>query len=356
MSSGYEGLSLGLIFYTLIVLKNYMNKKDKAGPTFIIGRPHSGNTMLAEILGNHTDLSAFKGEDHFFEKSKNLERIKNDSRRVKKMIEQITGGMDSTASNEVKDSLINKVESENLNNNSIYEMYKQGKNYIAHKNNSKNWVQKATSYIFYINDIRRKIPEAKFIFVVRNPMDLAASKKRREAKEKWVRTIWGWSRGVKNAIKFGKDLKDSFLLVRYEDIVSSPETEIRNILSFLDLEFQSSLIKVPHVNRSETPYNKVSNKSGLNSDRVFYFVDELKASEIASVRWLVNEDLLQEVYPDLPVVDDAGAIETLTQVANVIFSGMAHLIRDQGSLVLTEPRRALSRLRLRLFSDLQNSE
>ncbi|WP_263785007.1 sulfotransferase family protein [Salinibacter grassmerensis] len=326
------------------------------GPIFIIGRPHSGNTMLTDMLGRHPDIRSYRGEDHFFEKYNSIKKIENNEKKFDRIIEEVIGGMDSEASERRGSNIYTEFNSEGIKSKSIHEVYEEGKRYFAKKENSKRWAQKATSYIFYVDDIIDRLPSSKFIFVVRNPMDIAASKKRRGDEEKWFRTLWGWSRGVRKAYNVGDKLDKKILIVKYEDIVKKPNRELKKVSSFLDIDYTDSFLDIPHVNRSETPYNKKSDERGLNSDRVFYFVNELTTEEAASVRWLVDEELLQKVYPDLSGGKDVGTIETLTKVLSITFTGITHLFKDQGSLFLTEPQRALSRLRLRLFGNNQNSD
>ena len=111
-------------------------------------------------------------------------------------------------------------------------------------------------------------PEAKFVFPVRNPLDVAASiKRRRSMSSAFVGTRW--ARTIRLAERRQREWPDNSMILRYEDIVSRPGEVLRRLFSFLDLRWDERYIDIPHVNRSETPFNLEGDARGINQTRVF---------------------------------------------------------------------------------------
>jgi len=306
--------------------------------------------MLATMLNQHPELRAYRGEGEFFERLPDLEALEDAHQQRQAVADEIGKAedppLDKDTRNEVRARLPQK--RTKSRQRSLVEQYVFGKSYLAQNSGAERWVQKATSYVFHVPTVAKHLPHAQYLFILRNPMDLAASKKRRGAKEKWLRTLWGWRAGVQRARELEAKMPERFCVVKYENLVREPEDSLRNVCTFCGVSYQASVLDIPHVNRAETPYNRLSADRGLNTERVFYFIDELTAAEAAAVRWFVGGDLVREMYPDLPQVERPGDSEVGKEIVNIVWRGGTHLITEQGMLLLSEPRRLLNRLRRRI--------
>src|SRR5690606_15031419 len=84
-------------------------------------------------------------------------------------------------------------------------------------------------------------PNAKFIHVIRDGRDCAASFHRR-----WQsnprRTVTRWKHSVRQGREQGASLGDRYLEVRYEDVTRDPDIALRGICSFLGIEFDDSIL------------------------------------------------------------------------------------------------------------------
>ncbi|MCS4142567.1 sulfotransferase family protein [Salinibacter ruber] len=318
-----------------------MNPRDER-PIFVGGRQHSGNTMLARMLGRHSQFRAFCGEGTFFERLPALEKAVP-SERQRAVAREISGGNLST------DEVLGHIRQRSGTNDRVLHHYLAAKRGLTEDDGASRWVQKATSYVFHASEIFEHLPEARFLFLVRNPLDIAASKKRRGAKPGWLRMIWGWNRGTRRAQKLEEEYPEHIQLVRYEDLVVSPTDTFRGICEFCGVAFQENCMDIPHVNRSETPFNQQSESRGTSTDRVFYFTDVLSPSEQTVVERLVAADPFRQLYPDLPSVAKGRAIQTAAEFGTVIGQGAMHISRSQIGRVAENPSWAWNRLRARIF-------
>jgi len=298
--------------------------------------------MLATMLGGHEEVFAFTGEGTFFERYTTATDGTEDTEWI---ADEVVLGADPALSEEVRQHVLDHLTSETASLSTV-ERYKAGKMVVAQMNGATRWVQKATSYIFHVDTILRSIPEAQVIFLIRNPLDLAASLKRRGEWRRMMRMIWGWNRGIAVAESWRDDPR--FLNVRYEDLVDEPEPVLREICQSADLSFEETLLDVPHVNRSETPYNTESSTTGLDDSRVYYYRDVLTPEEEAVVWAWTNADLLASAYPDLPEPREYGATRRIGLTVQAVGGLVQTLAADHASTLVQNPRHVLDRIRRRI--------
>jgi hypothetical protein len=322
---------------------------QQTGPIFIIGRQHSGNTMLATVLERSPEVFCLKGEGAFFEHWKRADQLAPQQRahRVSELIRR--SGLSQHAAEELRAVLLDEVQEPSSSYPSAQALYRRGMAYLAAQNESARWAQKATSYVFHVDAILSVFPNARLVFLARNPLDLAASIKRRIASgARLLRIAWGWNRGVRLAREHQRAHPERFLLVRYEDLARQPRDMLTRIFDFAGLTFDPAYLQVDHVNRSETPYNDTSRQRGINTSRVFYYDEELSPTEEQCVRFLANRSLLEALYADLPPPRAPSVLRSLPVMAKLLASGGTHLAKDHLQQLRAHPRHTAQRVWERL--------
>lgn len=105
------------------------------------------------------------------------------------------------------------------------------------------WLEKTPRHLYYLPEIERALPEAKFIHVLRDGADVVASLY--EVTQQYPE-VWGGARSVDACIdRWIKDVglsrsyqgKPNHLLVRYEALTADPETCLREIFTFVGVPF-----------------------------------------------------------------------------------------------------------------------
>jgi len=322
-----------------------MNVRNKK-PIFVVGRPHSGNTMVSSILGKSDNLFSFIDEDVFFEKLPKYRYLKSDSKR------EIRKDIIKSTQPHIEESILESIEkrmNHDINDkDDIVDYYLTLKNLISQRKGFNRWAQKATSYIFAIEEIIDILPDSKFIFMVRNPFDIAASLKRRGGKNTWVRMVWGWNKGVRKGLKLRSSNPDKFLLVKYEDVILNPKCSIKKVCNFLGISFENSLLDINHVNRSEEPHVMESSYSGISKSRMLYFSDVLNYDEIRSINLLVDDTIFDDLYPHINIKDKGNMHSLIFELVNIIYTSTIYTIRDNITLLLDDPHRYTHRMLSRL--------
>lgn len=172
----------------------------------VIGAPRSGTTLLASMIGSHSDV-AMLIEDRFFS------------------IRKLTG----------KKILANKLcipiqlELTQKANSFTRTAQKIGlfKNLSVSKFNSEDYLS---------------LKDPKIIAIIRDGNHVVSSIMKRGKKEKQIATA-RWNRAIQIISELYKKNPDKTLVVSYEDLVKEPESLLRKICAFLQIDFEPQMLE-----------------------------------------------------------------------------------------------------------------
>ncbi len=104
--------------------------------------------------------------------------------------------------------------------------------------------EKTPGYVRHIANIEAVLPEARFIHVIRDGRDVAAS-----LRERWFSPGYEievqanfWLDHVRAGQQQGA-AAGHYLELRYEDLIERPERELRRLCAFLELEFEPAMLR-----------------------------------------------------------------------------------------------------------------
>lgn len=206
---------------------------NKISPIFILSLPRSGSTLLQRILSVHPEISsvsepwlllpffyALEREGSFTEYSHTAAQA-----ALNEFIEKLPNGLSDyyDAINDASSALYAKVAS----------------------GGSRYFIDKTPRYSLISNHLIRAFPDAKFIFLWRNPLSVLAS-----INETWGEGHWlpyGYKidlyAGFDRLFDACQEAKDRSVIVNYEKLVKDPEAEVRRICSYLDIPYTSALVR-----------------------------------------------------------------------------------------------------------------
>jgi len=200
---------------------------------FIVGAPRSGTTLLRMMLDSHPEI-AIPPETGFVPEV--LQRLRGDRVSWRALFEIITGyetWIDFHLSEESLAYRLQQIEpfdmADGLRN--FYQLYAErfGKRY---------WGDKTPNYGLHMQEIRESLPEARFLHLIRDGRDVAAS-----IQGLWFAPSrdWGelgadWSWRV-TAFRSQGQHCPFYMEIRYEELVKDTEAVLRKICSFLDISF-----------------------------------------------------------------------------------------------------------------------
>jgi hypothetical protein len=203
----------------------------------------SGTTMLMDSLSNHSELYAFPRETRLLpyfmarlssygplEVEANFRKLFDDFRNVSHF--RRTNGGKPVPLPERWQSM----------ERSLATVVDQVYRYFAANDGKPVWCEKTPMNVLHIQALSELFPDAKFVHIIRDARDSAASFHRR-----WrfnpFRTAYRWKHAVSEGRRQGAALPGRYLELRYEDVTRDPERWMRAIAQFLGIPFESAMLE-----------------------------------------------------------------------------------------------------------------
>ncbi|MES9993380.1 MAG: sulfotransferase [Candidatus Thiodiazotropha sp.] len=290
-------------------------KNDKT-MVFVTGASRSGTTMLSRMLGNHSMIACFK-ELHCFgdlvdpnklqESIAKSEAIHLGQQIIARSKRDIWGSMDKEDCEEAK-TIYRELDDADLE---VGQVLEQIMTHLAVVQDKHIPCEQTPRNIFYARQLLKYYPHLHIVHIVRDPRDVLASQKKR-----WKRKILGgdnipyteiirvwfnyhpytmttlWSKATRFACEL--EAHERFHLLKFEDILSDPEVEIRKLCKILNISFEASMINIPHVGSSHEINSDAPNgvsKSSLNRWKSY-----LNKGEIYICEWLADHEMQAFAY------------------------------------------------------------
>ncbi|MCC6181743.1 MAG: sulfotransferase [Bacteroidia bacterium] len=178
-------------------------------------------------------------------------------------------------------------------------------------------VDKQMKYMYYIEVIREIFPDAKILFLVRNPKGVVTS---------WRKRKWGLNQTAaylatlyKFNYSFAKKAFESKVpnidLLRYEDLVSSPAKELERICKFYQVPFNIEMVE------HHTAYNAYVNK-------MEEFVDDSRIKHVRKFQGNTLKPVTTELIDEWQGVLSTHEISTIDKInkeLNLFFNYPSHI-------------------------------
>jgi hypothetical protein len=162
---------------------------DEYPPTFVVGCPHSGSTLMQAVIGSHSNIHAIKGETRLFFSLDKKHRH-------------------------------------------IYQFYDQ-----AIDCGKSRWVEKTPEHLHRIGAILRNREMAKVIIMIRDGRDVVASLFARTSKLR--ESVSRWKNDTKTALSFA--VHPRVLLVKYEELVVEFKETTMRVFGFIGEEYEDAV-------------------------------------------------------------------------------------------------------------------
>jgi peptidoglycan/xylan/chitin deacetylase (PgdA/CDA1 family) len=272
---------------------------------FLVGAPRSGTTILQSLLAAHPEIISFP-ESKFFHYL-----------LYEKFSEKLLSRLESFFRNEInRPEFLN-----NFDNTQTTESkaawFVSALDSLAKEQNKGIWLEKTPEHIYFIEDIQRLVPDAKFIHILRNGMDTIASmyEATRSFNDLWG-GVWDlehcidrWKYAILTSHKYVNH--PHHILVKYEELVDNKNLILENICDFLEIEYDSAMLinyKAKAANLSlNLPWHKGIERD-IQSTKVHKYHEIFKQNEIQNIlnhiNW-VNSEIAYKVKREVsePISD-----------------------------------------------------
>jgi hypothetical protein len=314
---------------------------------FLISQPRGGSTLLQRILASHGDVHsvsepwlmlhpiyALRSEGYQAEYGEGFAQP-----ALNKFLQELSGGKEE-----------------------YYEGLRRMYTYLYERaletSGKKYFLDKTPRYFFVIPELYQIFPKAHYIILLRNPLAVMAS-----TLNTWVGTNWISFYHHKPDLIYApnlllkgiKVLGEQATVIQYEDLVKSPETEIKRICDKLEIPYATEMIEY---GRSDLPHWQYGDQEDLYkhtepvSQNIEKWVSGLRVPQV----WRLSSDLLN--YLGKEIIEQMGySYQELTETLETT-KPSPHRLWFTFSLSWLlekkqEERRAWERSMLRLIGSLQ---
>ena len=201
-----------------------------------MGSPRSGTTILQSLLAAHPEVISFP-ESKFFHYS---------------LYDQLAGKLPNRMEAFFKDEIKRPELLKDFDDSQTVETkaswFVGVLDGLAAEQNKSIWLEKTPEHIYFIDDIERLVPDAKFIHILRNGMDTIASLYEATCS---LNELWGpgwdlnhcierWEQAMLISHKYVN--KSNHILVKYEELLDDKTKFLGEICKFMGIEYDGKML------------------------------------------------------------------------------------------------------------------
>ena len=203
-------------------------------PIFVTGLGRSGTSLLRGMLNAHPELYLAQ-EASFHSWSRPFRRSHTPRDRLRAWFGSFSFAWMRLDPNELTEGLPAELVDEHLDL-----VYERSLRALAKRNGAMRWGEKNPFLVNFLDAIYGRWPDARVVFMVRDPRATALSQ-----------TRMPWSCGALSVVVHLLRLqlqkveahRDAMLFVRLEDLLSEPEQTMRRVLDFTGLEWSDRVLE-----------------------------------------------------------------------------------------------------------------
>lgn len=201
-------------------------------PVFLLSLPRSGSTLLQRILGAHPEVATCPEPwwllPHLYAFRERGVYAEYSHREYRKAVTDFAGRLPDG-----EDDLRAACRT------AATEIYRK-----AAGEEVRYFLDKTPRYALVADELAKTFPEARFIFLWRNPLAVTSSMMRTWNEGRW-NLHWyrmDLERGLRLLVDTGRQVENGFTL-RYEDLVADPHGAVEHLCDFLEIERTGAMLE-----------------------------------------------------------------------------------------------------------------
>ena len=269
-------------------------------PVFILGCPRSGTTVLYHMLLSAGNFAVYRAESNVFSiLQPRFGNLRSESHRrellrywIKSKLFQVSG-LDAAAISE-------KVLKECRSPGDFLRIV-MGETALAQ--GVERWADCTPDHLLYIPQIKREIPNALIVHIIRDGRDVALS----YAKQGWAHPFpwdrnqqlavaalyWKWI--VSHGREYGRAVGEDYYELHYEDLVERPRETLCGLAEFVGQELDYD--RIQHVGIGSVSAPNSSFSSGQDFRPVRRWAKQMNSEQLSSCEALIGSFLADVGYP-----------------------------------------------------------
>lgn len=207
---------------------------------FLVGAPRSGTTILQSLLAAHPKITSFPETKFFHYLWTGCLKSKLPDRLHEFFYKEIC-----------RPELYDELQIRRQSTTDRVAWFVGILDRLAAEEGNEIWLEKTPEHVYFIQDIFNYLPDAKFIHIIRNPLDVVASM-RKATSDSLNNALWGgewtlefciqrWKSSALISLRF----RDSpqHLVVRYEDLLADKIRFLSQCCYFIDVAYDVEMVR-----------------------------------------------------------------------------------------------------------------
>ncbi len=266
-------------------------------PVFVLGSPRSGTTLLYHMILSAGNFAVYRTESNVFNLLRprfgDLRRLRNRQVLMKVWLGSKLFDRSGLDANAIKEKIFKDCRS----SGDFLRIVMQE---IACAQGVERWADCTPDHLLYLDAIKKEIPEALVIHILRDGRDVALSLE----KQRWIRPFpwdrekslvvaglyWQWivNAGRRGGRAWGQD----YVEVHFEDLIRSPRETLARLGSFLDHDLDyDRILKVGIGSVSAPNTSFVSGEAGAAFNPVERWRKHFSDEQLAEFETATGETL-----------------------------------------------------------------
>lgn len=296
-------------------------------PVFVVGYPRSGTTLLATLLGRHSELVATP-ESHFVDEvtptsQRTAERVVLENDTILERYAQSVRVKDMELDNEV-------VRSEFLKGEASYAaLFQVLLEAYGRKHNKQRVVEKTPAHLPFVPVLLGWFPNAIVVCIVRDGRDAVMSRMAQEWTHNNLRLhCLDWRRWMVMGSEFEHQFPHRILRVSFEALLLTPRETLGSVCKFIGVKFEEAQLDPAHEAGGSIPKWEAQwkQKAGrqLDSGRVEAWRQNASPKEQWLMHSIMGRTLERMGYPDGDMDMCPPGLKAYHGVANWCYRAMYH--------------------------------
>jgi hypothetical protein len=285
---------------TVCELRDSVMPRSKA-PVFVLGCPRSGTTVLYHMLLSAGDFAVYRAESNVFNllvpRFRGMRSMANRRELVRTWLKSKLFRVSGLDAAEIREKILRDCRCGG-------DFLRIAMDEIAHKQGMRRWADCTPDHLLYMEEIKRQIPDALFIHIVRDGRDVALS----YVQQKWSHPLpwdrdeqlgiaglyWEWV--VRKGQEQGKRLGADYEEVRFEQLITNPQHTLSQLGQFIDHDLDYGRIQNSGIGSVRQPNSSFAKESEKQFNPVERWRTKMSVTEIADFERLVGNFLLKLGY------------------------------------------------------------
>ena len=293
----------------------------KDAPVFVLGCARSGTKLLYHMLLSSGNFCVYRTESNVFNllglKFGNLQRRKNRQRLLDAWLKSKLFKRSELSVEEIAPQILENCRNEGDFLRILMET-------MVRKQGVRRWADSTPHHLLYLPLIKKLIPDALIVHIIRDGRDVAVSLK----KIGWIRPfVWDrngsllvsglfWKWMVLKGRNHGRKMGPDYMEVRYEELVNKPRETLAEISMFIGEDLDHDRIRSKALDSVTSPNSSFKSDENLKDlSPVGRWKTLLSASEVSDLEAEIGDLLADLDYPLAGAYRKASVAARLTSLA-----------------------------------------